>query len=251
MSRQRPSLLVVDVSVEVALLARLCGVPTVVVAMPGERLDRPHCLAYDSAEALLAPWPEGAHTQRWSAEWLAKTWFLGGISRFDGEPRLPVPDMPRRTRTVLVLWGSGGREQGAEAVEEARRVTPGWEWVEREPVVNESPDLWRELAGADVVVTHAGQNSVAEVAAARRPAVVVAQPRPFGEQEATAAAVGRLGAAIGLSRWPSTDDWPALLARAAALDGDGWRRWSTGVGARAAAVRIEELAATIRGLEAG
>lgn len=34
---ERPRLLVVDVSVEVALLTVLCGVPTVVVAMPGTR----------------------------------------------------------------------------------------------------------------------------------------------------------------------------------------------------------------------
>jgi hypothetical protein len=44
-AQHRPQLLVVDVSVEVALLARLCGVPTVVVALPGRRLDRPHRLA--------------------------------------------------------------------------------------------------------------------------------------------------------------------------------------------------------------
>ena len=39
-----------------------------------------------------------------------------------------------------------------------------------------------ELRAADVVVTHAGQNAVAEVAAARRPAVVVPKDRPYGEQ---------------------------------------------------------------------
>ena len=51
-----PDLMVVDVSVEVAMLCRLLGVPTVVVAMRGDRLDRAHRAAYDSAHALLAPW---------------------------------------------------------------------------------------------------------------------------------------------------------------------------------------------------
>ena len=60
--RARPALVVVDVSVEIAVLGRLCGVPVVVLAMPGVRTDRTHSLAYDLADALLAPWPETAHT---------------------------------------------------------------------------------------------------------------------------------------------------------------------------------------------
>ncbi|MYW73673.1 hypothetical protein GTW08_16275, partial [Pseudonocardia sp. SID8383] len=43
-------LLVADVSVEIALLARLHGVPVAVVAQPGERLDRAHRTVYDLAE---------------------------------------------------------------------------------------------------------------------------------------------------------------------------------------------------------
>ncbi|WP_199812616.1 MULTISPECIES: hypothetical protein [unclassified Streptomyces] len=50
-----PALLVSDVSVEVALLARLLGTPTAVAAMRGERGDAPHRTAYDLAELLLAP----------------------------------------------------------------------------------------------------------------------------------------------------------------------------------------------------
>lgn len=246
-ARERPRLVVVDVSVEVALLARLCGIPTVVVALPGRRLDRPHRLAYDSAEALLAPWPAGTHTDGWPRHWLEKAWFVGGISRFDAMVP-PAPTGPTARRRVLVLWGSGGRETGALALAAARRATPGWEWVERDPALSPSPDLWQDLAHADVVVTHAGQNAVAEVAAARRPAVVVAQPRPFGEQEATAAAVERLGVAVGLVRWPEPDAWPSLLERAAALGGNGWERWSTGRGA-AEAARL--LGAVASGRERG
>lgn len=237
---ERPRLLVVDVSVEVALLAVLCGVPTVVVAMPGMRDDLPHRLAYDSADALLAPWPEGAHSREWPQAWREKAWFLGGVSRFDA--LAPVPGTGGGRPRVLVLWGAGGRETGTADVVAAREATPGWDWLERDPSLRASPDLWAELGGADVVVTHAGQNAVAEVAAARRPAVVIAQPRPFAEQEATAAAVERVGAAIGLSRWPDPGEWPALLNRARALGGAGWARWTTGSGARQAAAQLAALA---------
>lgn len=238
--RHRPRLLVVDVSVEVALFARLMGVPTVVVALPGCRLDRAHRLAHDSAAALLAPWPEGAHGHGWPPSWTAKVWHVGGISRFDGRAAAPPPQ-PGPSRRVLVLWGGGGRSVDAAAVEAAAAATPGWDWLERDPSSSPARDVWADLAGADVVVTHGGQNAVAEVAAARRPAVVVAQPRPFGEQEATVRALNRLGTAVGLQQWPGPDRWAGVLERATGLGGDRWGRWSSGEGARRAAEHLTGL----------
>jgi hypothetical protein len=250
--RTRPALVVADVSVEVSLLARLCGVPVVVLAMPGTRTDRAHRLAYDLADALLAPWPVGAHTAGWPDSWRDKLWAVGAISRFDGlapagseaelaaESETQSPTTPRGRR-VLLLWGGGGRGTSGAEVDAARLATPGWDWVERSPVAP-SPDLWADLAAADVVVTHGGQNAVAEVAAARRPAVVVAQPRPFDEQAATASAVERLGVAVGLSEWPTdAAAWPVVLDRAAARGGAGWARWSSGHGAADAARLLDAL----------
>ena len=242
-ARERPAAMVVDVSVEVALLVRLCGTPVVVVALPGERTDRTHLAAYDLADALLAPWPAEAHTRGWPASWTSKTWCVGGLSRFDGRACPPAPKWDgNRPRRVLLLWGGGGRDADASSVEAARRATPGWDWTERSPH-RPSPDLWAELCGADVVVTHAGQNAVADVAAARAPAVVVAQGRPFREQEATAAALTRLGIADGHRSWPSADRWVDVLEGAHRRGGAGWSRWSTGTGARAAAGHLDALAA--------
>ncbi|TXM88962.1 hypothetical protein FV222_27210 [Methylobacterium sp. WL103] len=52
-----PVLLVVDVSVEVALFARLLSVPVLIVRLAGTRDDRPHLEAFRSAERLIAPFP--------------------------------------------------------------------------------------------------------------------------------------------------------------------------------------------------
>ena len=238
---EHPRALVVDVSVEVSLLARLCGVPTVVVAMPGLRDDPPHRLAYDSADALLAPWPRGAHDLHWPDHWFAKAWFVGAISRFD-DRRVPDPVATRASDpTVLVLWGAGGRSTTAEQLHEAEAATPGWTWVERSPGTTGSDELWDELQAADVVVTHAGQNAVAEVAAARRPAVVVAQPRPHDEQVATARRVDDWRIAVGCQAWPPAHEWPELLDRALARGGQGWSRWSTGDGAARVAAHLAGL----------
>ena len=56
--------MVVDVSVEVAILVRLLGVPVVVMAMPGDRIDAPHDLVYQAADHILAAWPESCTSRR-------------------------------------------------------------------------------------------------------------------------------------------------------------------------------------------
>ncbi|HEU5035554.1 MAG TPA: glycosyltransferase [Nocardioides sp.] len=205
----RPRLLVVDVSVEAALLARLHGVPVLVVMQPGRRDDPAHLLGYDVADRLVAFWPPAA-----TADLLPglpdrlrdRVQAVGALSRFPVAPPSRRRPGPRR---AVVLSGAGGPEL-------TRAPLPGWEWT----VLGRSS--WRDdpravLADADVVVTHAGQNAVAEVAALRRPAVVVAQDRPHDEQRVTAAVL-RAG------DWPVADE----VAHAAELDGDRWSAWCDG-----------------------
>lgn len=266
---ERPALVVVDVSVEVTLLVRLCGIPVVVGAMPGDRTDPVSSLAYDVAEALLAPWPYAAHSDAgWPADWWEKTWHVGGISALAGcqpEPppapgviQPPAPGTgeasspqgsgpdgdPGRTRRVLVVWGSGGDPLSEADLDLARQHTPGWEWTVRGGGFPPAEDLAAELAAADVVVCHAGQGSVADVAWARRPAVVLAQPRPFDEQDATVRALDRLGLAATALGWPQARRWPALLQRALETGGHRWSAWG-GDGAGRAALLIRQLAARV------
>ena len=100
------SLLVSDVSVEALILARLLSVPPVAVLQRGLRDDRAHAAGYDAAVHLVAPWTrETQHA--WPARWLAKTTWVGLVSRFDGRSREPVPCEQSGT-CVVVLLGRGG-----------------------------------------------------------------------------------------------------------------------------------------------
>lgn len=281
--RQRPDLLVVDVSVEVTLLARLLGVPVVVAAMRGDRRDPPHRAAYDAARVLLAPWPVAAtprgagragHVSGVGDPWAAKTVHVGGLSRFDGisgfdgisrvdrraqdhvdgpgpdpvsdpgierSPARPADALEPGTPSaplVAVLWGRGGGDWTRAQRRDAQRATPGWRWE----FAGEERDVWSCLRDASVVITHAGQNAVAEVAAARRPAIVVALDRPHGEQEATLAAIADADLAQTCVGLPDAALWPELLERARCRDGSAWRAWSDGFGGYRAARAIEAAA---------
>lgn len=229
----RPAALVVDVSVEVALLARLHGVPVLVVAQPGRRYDPGHRLAYDIASTIIAPWPEqvgglwGA-----TADDLAKTRYVGAIGRFAPTAE---PTAAHGRRKVLVLNGTGGAGPAPGDIDAARAATAdrGWEWVHLDRAHGTwRADPWPELCGATVVVSHAGQNAIAEIAAARRPVLVLPQDRPFGEQHVMAAALQEAGYPVEVRPgWPAPADWPALLDRLAARDTTSWSSWNDGKGA--------------------
>jgi len=251
-TRHRPSAFYVDVSVEVAAAVRLMGVPVVVAAMPGERVDRPHQLAYDLASRILAPWPEDVYRPDYLRPHLHKTSFVGGISRFAdragsigadrGTSRraAPVASAAAGPRRVLLLAGAGttGTLSGQmRAVHEAATAA-GWDVSMVGGPGTWSADHWQALREHDLVVTHAGQGAVADVATADRPALLLPQDRPFGEQAATAHALARAGMATLMA---AGADWHDALHRAVAAP-TAWHRWEThGAAARAAAL-IEQAA---------
>ena len=145
-----------------------------------------------------------------------------------------------------MLWGSGGRDVGDEEFRRAQEATPGWTWefcVPGSSLPGPGPDdVWEALQRNEVVVVHGGHNAVAEVAAARRAAVVVAQERPFAEQLRRVELL-RAEGLTALDAWPAASQWPELLERARAVGAGPWKRWAPGDGAQRAARFLDELVA--------
>ena len=239
--RAAPRALVVDQSVEVCVLGRLHGLPVVGLTAPGRRTDAAHRLGFDVCTDLVGAWPEG-----WTARLLPgldravtdRVHAVGAVSRFPVGGRR---SSDRRRPRLVLLAGTGGDGFTHASVAEAQAQTPGWEWT----VLSRTLGTWHDdpaavLARADVAVIHPGQNSVAEVAAARLPAVVVPAARPFDEQHVTAEAL-RHG-------WPAvvsddaTGPWADLLHDALALDGRDWAGWCDGLAAHRIAGVIEGAA---------
>lgn len=238
----RPTAVVVDVSVEVGTLVRLHGVPVLSMAQPGVRTDPAHLLGYDLATAIIAPWPSAVEGL-WAAtdNHLSKTKFVGPICRSPVASHSPVLG-----RRVVVLNGAGGSGATAADVEAARLATPGWEWIHLDRVHGTwVGDPSRLLSSATAVISHAGQNAIAEIAAVRRPALLIPQDRPFDEQQTMAAALCAANLPVQVAQsWPAQSVWPSLLARLARLDGTAWNRWNDGEGAVRAAAVLDEFTQT-------
>jgi hypothetical protein len=232
----RPAAVVVDVSVEVALFVRLLGVPVIVMAMPGERTDAPHVLVHQLADRIVATWPRDIYEPEWLRGHADKTSYVGGISRFE-DRAVPHPT-EGRAPTVLVLTGTGGCDFYQATVDATAAHTPEITWTTLG--LRSGPrtfDPWPDICAADVVITHAGQNCVADVATARRPAIVLPQSRPFDEQHVTAETLRSHGLAAVIRGWPDPGAWRCLIRHAQASDPNIWGRWRTsGAAARAAEV---------------
>jgi predicted glycosyltransferase len=242
-----PCVLVVDVSVEVALLARLCSVPVIYMRQHGLREDPGHRLAYESASALLAPYPanmEAPATPSWIRE---KTGYSGWLSRFAGAP-LAMPQPGR----VLVISGHGGTGLSAALLEEVARQCPGHRFrvAGRLAAGLSMPNLdWlgplsdplAEMRSAEVVVGSASDSLVGEAASLGCRYIAVAEDRPFEEQRLQARRLNELELAVGLEHgWPAAPEWPGLLEVARQIDPSRWQAGADAGAAQRAAALIED-----------
>jgi hypothetical protein len=243
----RLSGMVVDVSAEVVALSRLLGLPTVAVTQPGERTDAPHRLAYDLADAILAPFPDLPGGWTVAGGYREKTTFTGGISlRADDTAKSPDAESERPVG-VAVIGSRGGSvvtEERARALADAeirlpdgRPVewrfagVPGFPWLD---------DVGDVISQADAAVLTAGLGSVADAAARGLKAVVLPQERPFAEQEHTGRMLAEMGVPVS-PVWPEPEAWGTLLDRALRLDGSVWKAWRTAGAAERAAEAIHAV----------
>lgn len=235
--RARPRVMVVDVSVEVTGLARLCGVPVVVLAMPGERADHAHQWGYRLASRIIAPWSRELYAPAWLRPFDHRVDYVGSFSRFDD--RTPCRPPHRPVQRVLLLAGAGGSSMPDDLVGQLEARHPQFGWDVLGGPAPWRDDVWAALCAADLVVSHAGQNAVAEVAAARRPAILVPEARPHLEQQRTVEALCQGGIVRACGSWSEVTG--ELTRRT--LDPGQWARWApTGAGQHAADV-ISEVAA--------
>lgn len=245
LERERPAVMVVDVSSEVALLARLMGIPVVLVAQPGDRRDEAHSVALRCASAVLAPWPAWATSAVWrtsvSPDELQVV-AVGGVAREpadrDPAPRARDGAHTRSPATAgpygLVLAGGEGFDD-PQIPRVIQTAVPDLDWVVLDGRAWVA-DVRPLIADSAVVVAHAGQNAVADLARHERPVVLVPQRRPFAEQEHLARALGQEGLAVLATPTALRErGWAGLVDQARAGGGARWRRWEcAGAPSRAA-----------------
>ncbi|MEG9503133.1 MAG: glycosyl transferase, partial [Methylorubrum extorquens] len=232
-------LFVVDVSAEIAMLARIASVPAVQIRMHGDRNDIAHIGAYEACVGMLAPFDERLEQDDYPAHLREKTFYSGWLctsvdrvpDRAEARARLGLD--PHR-EIVVAVTGGGGSGTPYAPLTVAARAAPDALWLTLGPTHREGhetdfanlrelgwvPSVTDYLAAADIVVASAGDNTVHEVARVAGRLIVMPEWRYFGEQTRKAEALVRLGAAVQAPYWPGDfHGWCDLLDRARSLDG--------------------------------
>ncbi|NIJ51010.1 UDP-N-acetylglucosamine--N-acetylmuramyl-(pentapeptide) pyrophosphoryl-undecaprenol N-acetylglucosamine transferase [Dyadobacter arcticus] len=231
-----PIMLIVDVSVEVTMLATLVGVPTIVIRQNGNRDDVAHLNAYQSAQMLLAPCPQILVDQS-AADWVErKTFYSGGFCRYDDRENLAIP--PEKGKIGIII-GAGGTSIDCELVKAiARQCQPssfhliGEMSIHGSAKFEESNIIYHGamgdpaglLADCEVVIGNAGHNTVMEMAALNKRFICITEERPFHEQVRKGALLQANNMAIVLDHHNlDLVDWPALIQKAQNLSENGWQ----------------------------
>lgn len=232
-AENNPRAFYVDVSVEVALFVRLMGIPVATLAMPGIREDPPHQLGYAQADAIIAAWPSWVPVPGHLRAHADRLHQVGGITRLTPEPGI------QRERKIVVLQGKGGDDWEPERWRSIAERHPEYTW-EFLGGNHRVADPMRHLQTASLVIAAAGQNSVADIAAAGTPAIILAQDRPHQEQLVTAEILRTAGLATAPAHPLDLNQWAGLITQALNLR-PAWHRWQTDGAVQRAAHLLEEL----------
>ena len=218
-------LMVVDVSVEVAMLCRAASVPYLYVRLPGIRDDEPHLNAFAGALALLAPYPrtlESAMTPDWLAK---KTLYLDFINTeqrnaqnyqdfikdliqltTDEEALSSMLEGKNTPAIVTVIKGYGGHQAIDAKLPELRQLLPHAFIISLGPIDDDKRhyvDIAADVNDVTPFIEHSnyllmacGLNAVAQAYDYATPLVVLPDDRPHQEQEVMAEALIAQGRAL-------------------------------------------------------
>lgn len=225
--QRRIDLMIIDVSVEVAMLCRAASVPYLYVRLPGLRDDEPHLNAFAGALALLAPYPRTLESTK-TPEWISqKTLYLDFINTQQRDAQtyqdfikhlmqlitdkkalsLMLNDKDKNTPTIVtVIKGYGGHQAIDAKLPELRQLLPYAFIISLGPIDEDKrhyvdiavdvSDVTPFIEHSDYLLMACGLNAVAQAYDYATPLVVLPDDRPHQEQEVMAEALIIQGRAL-------------------------------------------------------
>ncbi|MGP5551006.1 hypothetical protein ACTXNE_10010 [Psychrobacter namhaensis] len=221
--QRKIDMMIIDVSVEIAMLCRAASIPYVYVRLPGIRDDTPHLNAFAGALGLLCPYPrvlETTLTPNWVGQ---KTLYLGFINnpKPDVSPYhdfittlMTLSDDNKALKAslasdpiiVTVIKGYGGHEAIDKHLPELRRLLPTAFIISLGPIDHDKrryvdiatqvDDVTPFMHHSDYLLMACGLNTIAQAYYCATPVVVLPDDRPHQEQEIMAQALIAQGHAL-------------------------------------------------------
>lgn len=185
-------LLLVDVSVEIAMLARISSIPYAYCRMMGNRDDEGHKIAYQGAQFLYAFYPESfepADTPDWIRN---KTMYLGFTSPKGMQTSFSA--VSENPKSILVMHGQGGNEFNQTTLEQIESQFPnttikligryeGLIDTAQSTIYNFVDNPEEFITEADLIIASCGSNTVSLLLSMGKRFLAIPEGRPYDEQE--------------------------------------------------------------------
>jgi hypothetical protein len=200
-------LMIVDVSVEVAALARASSIPYAYRRLSGNRNDVAHLEAYRGALFLIAYYPESFEDCE-TLEWVkAKTLYLGFTQPLC-KRLLPVDSV---SYDYTIIQGFGGAKQTDWILKMLVELKPNSQIVVVGPIKNRIKDtritytgavanIQSFITNAKTIIASCGSNLSKEIMDKGKRFLAIPEERPYREQHIYARTLERNGLAIELTQ---------------------------------------------------
>jgi UDP-N-acetylglucosamine:LPS N-acetylglucosamine transferase len=206
-----PVAFICDGSPELAIVARGMGVRVVITHLLGDTLKDPtQVFAYELADHILAFSPQVLQPEY---SYGSKTFFSGYMSQYDQS----TIQNNTYDDTISILLGNDNFEESQLQIMTSdlhrkfviignrQAYDLGSHCIQLGRVTN----VAEHIAG-QIVVTAAGQNSIAELLSLRKKLIVLPEQRPYNEQAANADALAQYGAALRANHAMTQQQWSDL-----------------------------------------
>lgn len=204
--RRSISLVIVDLSVEIAALCRSSSIPYAYVRLPGNRNDPGHLQAFQGATFLLAYYPadlDGPDIPQWIKD---KTIYTGFFSKFENVT-ITVPVDPK---VIRVFTGNGGNSNLLNSLptlaakfkdytieiygtvsNDINHYNVKYKGIHSDPAV--------AMQEASLILANCGLNLTSEILSLGKSFISIPEERPYGEQHSMHRFLTDAGLALDIS----------------------------------------------------
>ena len=214
----KPKALYCDGVPELAIMVRGMGVPVVLVHLPGNIMNDPtQVFAHELADHIIAHFP--ASLEQTNYQFASKTYYSGYMSQYAG---LGLKRSNRSAiNNVTVLLGYDNYDESVLATitkDQSTRFTiignkRDYDLAKNCSLLGPVKDVSEAIAG-DVVISAAGQNTIAELLSLGKRLILLPEPRPYDEQLVHATVLANQHVALLAQETFSAEQWQNVLQEA-------------------------------------
>ena len=216
--RYRPKAFYCDGVPELAIMVRGMGVPVVLVHLPGNVMNDPtQVFAHELADHIVAHFP--ASLEQANYQFAFKTYYSGYMSQYAG--RGLKQSNRSETNNVTVLLGYDNYDVSVLKTITNDQNTPftiignkrAYDLAENCVQLGPVEDVSEAIVG-EVVISAAGQNTIAELLSLNKRLILLPEPRPYDEQAVHASVLANHNVALLAEETFSVEQWQNVLQKA-------------------------------------